>query len=154
MVAHMAKEEGITVRVNSLAFIYDCLNAVSDEKTAPHAKIFTLPLAFLLGQLSCCCPETCNQRCACPSELLLICGIVGVKPNNCTFHYAFDLFCQVNRISEYPEFGLLEAMNWRVVRGYLEEREVVWVGDYACRNRPHVHPPTRPRHVTIEEHEF
>lgn len=51
-------------------------------------------------------------------------GIAGVKPTICTFHYAFDLFHRVNRISDYPNFELLDAMNWRgVVKGYPKGEE-------------------------------
>lgn len=46
-------------------------------------------------------------------------------------------------------------MNWRrVVRGYLEGEEAIWVSDCACHDRPHIYPPTRLGHMTIKEREY
>lgn len=78
------------------------------------------------------------------------------KPTDCTFHYAFDLICRVNHISDHLEFSLLEAMNWRgVTRGYLEGNDAIWITDCACqREMPHVYPRPKEGHVTIAEREY
>lgn len=84
-------------------------------------------------------------------------GIASVKPMDCTFHYAFDIFRRVNRSSDHPRCGLLEMMNWRgVTRGYPEGDQVIRIIDcvYRDKSRDHVHSTPKWGHVTIKECEY